>query len=149
MANERIEAAGLNLEERVIDIWRCATVVKGGKRFSFAVMSVIGNGAGILGVGYGKAREVPNAIEKSVKDAKKNLIRVSTFGKGTIPHEVPRQSVRRIDGDHDVEALLARASSPARRCGRCWNASGSTTCCPSRWADRTTRRIWSRRRSSA
>ena len=87
MANERIEAAGLNLEERVIDIWRCATVVKGGKRFSFAVMSVIGNGAGILGVGYGKAREVPNAIEKSVKDAKKNLIRVSTFG-STIPHEV-------------------------------------------------------------
>ena len=48
VANERIEAAGLNLEERVIDIWRCATVVKGGKRFSFAVMSVIGNGAGIL-----------------------------------------------------------------------------------------------------
>ena len=87
MANERIEAAGLNLEERVIDIWRCATVVKGGKRFSFAVMSVIGNGAGIVGVGYGKAREVPNAIEKSVKDAKKNLIRVSTFG-STIPHEV-------------------------------------------------------------
>ena len=87
MANERIEAAGLNLEERVIDIWRCATVVKGGKRFSFAVMSVIGNGAGIVGVGYGKAREVPNAIEKSVKDAKKNLIRVATFG-STIPHEV-------------------------------------------------------------
>jgi len=87
VANERIEAAGLNLEERVIDIWRCATVVKGGKRFSFAVMSVIGNGAGIVGVGYGKAREVPNAIEKSVKDAKKNLMRVSTFG-STIPHEV-------------------------------------------------------------
>jgi small subunit ribosomal protein S5 len=84
---ERIEAAGLNLEERVIDIWRCATVVKGGKRFSFAVMSVVGNGAGVMGVGYGKAREVPNAIEKSVKDAKKNLFRVSTYGT-TIPHEV-------------------------------------------------------------
>src|SRR5205814_5258995 len=80
VANERIEAAGLNLEERVIDIWRCATVVKGGKRFSFAVMSVVGNGAGVMGVGYGKAREVPNAIEKAVKDAKKNLIRVETFG---------------------------------------------------------------------
>ncbi|HLX60486.1 MAG TPA: 30S ribosomal protein S5 [Planctomycetota bacterium] len=87
MANERIDAAGLNLEERVIDIWRCATVVKGGKRFSFAVMSVVGNGAGVMGVGYGKAREVPNAIEKAVKDAKKNLIRVETFG-STIPHEV-------------------------------------------------------------
>ena len=84
---ERIEPAGLNLEERVIDIWRCATVVKGGKRFSFAVMSVVGNGAGIIGVGYGKAREVPNAIEKAVKDAKKHLMRVSTFG-STIPHEV-------------------------------------------------------------
>lgn len=84
---ERIDPAGLNLEERVIDIWRCATVVKGGKRFSFAVMSVVGNGAGILGVGYGKAREVPNAIEKAVKDAKKHLLRVTTFG-STIPHEV-------------------------------------------------------------
>ena len=84
---ERIEPAGLNLEERVIDIWRCETVVKGGKRFSFAVMSVVGNGAGIIGVGYGKAREVPNAIEKAVKDAKKHLIRISTFG-STIPHEV-------------------------------------------------------------
>ena len=87
VANERIEAAGLNLEERVIDIWRCATVVKGGKRFSFAVMSVVGNGAGVMGVGYGKAREVPNAIEKAVKDAKKHLIRIPTFG-STIPHEV-------------------------------------------------------------
>lgn len=87
MSQERIDAVGLNLEERVIDIWRCATVVKGGKRFSFAVMSVVGNGAGVMGVGYGKAREVPNAIEKSVKDAKKNLIRISTFG-STIPHEV-------------------------------------------------------------
>lgn len=87
MAKERIEPDGLNLEERVIDIWRCATVVKGGKRFSFAVMSVVGNGAGVMGIGYGKAREVPNAIEKAVKDAKKHLVRIPTFGT-TIPHEV-------------------------------------------------------------
>ncbi len=87
MATERIEPDGLNLEERVIDIWRCATVVKGGKRFSFAVMSVVGNGAGVMGIGYGKAREVPNAIEKAVKDAKKHLVRIPTFG-STIPHEV-------------------------------------------------------------
>jgi small subunit ribosomal protein S5 len=87
VATERIEPQGLNLEERVIDIWRCATVVKGGKRFSFAVMSVVGNGSGVMGVGYGKAREVPNAIEKSVKDAKKHLVRVPTFGT-TIPHDV-------------------------------------------------------------
>jgi len=84
---QRIDPVGLNLEERVIDIWRCATVVKGGKRFSFAVMSVVGNGSGVIGVGYGKAREVPNAIEKAVKDAKKHLIRIQTFG-STIPHEV-------------------------------------------------------------
>jgi small subunit ribosomal protein S5 len=84
---ERIDPAGLTLEERVIDIWRCATVVKGGKRFSFAVMAVVGNGAGVLGVGYGKAREVPNAIEKAAKDAKKHLVRVVTYG-STIPHEV-------------------------------------------------------------
>lgn len=84
---EKIDPAGLNLEERVIDIWRCATVVKGGKRFSFAVMSVVGNGAGVMGVGYGKAHEVPNAIEKGVKDAKKHLLRIPTFG-STIPHEV-------------------------------------------------------------
>jgi small subunit ribosomal protein S5 len=87
VAHERIEPTGLNLEERVIDIWRCATVVKGGKRFSFAVMSVVGNGSGVMGVGYGKAREVPNAIEKAVKDAKKHLIRVPTYG-STIPHDV-------------------------------------------------------------
>jgi small subunit ribosomal protein S5 len=87
VGTERIEPDGLNLEERVIDIWRCATVVKGGKRFSFAVMSVVGNGAGVMGIGYGKAREVPNAIEKAVKDAKKHLVRIPTFGT-TIPHEV-------------------------------------------------------------
>ena len=87
MAHERINPEGLNLEERVIDIWRCATVVKGGKRFSFAAMSVIGNGNGVMGIGYGKAREVPNAIEKAVKDAKKHLVRVPTFG-STIPHDV-------------------------------------------------------------
>ena len=87
MGQERIEPMGLNLEERVIAIERCATVVKGGKRFSFAALSVVGNGAGIMGIGYGKAREVPNAIEKAVKDAKKHLVRVSTFGT-TIPHEV-------------------------------------------------------------
>ncbi|MFH0937968.1 MAG: 30S ribosomal protein S5 [Planctomycetota bacterium] len=87
MGQEAISSTGLNLEERVIDIWRCATVVKGGKRFSFSAMSVVGNGAGIVGIGYGKAREVPNAIEKAVKDAKKHLVRVSTFGT-TIPHEV-------------------------------------------------------------
>jgi len=84
---ERIEPAGLNLEERIIDIRRCAVVVKGGRRFSFAAMVVVGNGAGIAGLGYGKAREVPTAIEKAVKDAKKNLVRIQVYGT-TVPHEV-------------------------------------------------------------
>lgn len=84
---ERVDPSGLNLAERIIDIWRCAAVVKGGRRFSFAAMVVVGNGDGVVGMGYGKAREVPNAIEKAVKDAKKNLVRVTRYG-STIPHEV-------------------------------------------------------------
>ena len=87
MVAERIEPAGLNLEERIVDIWRCAKVVKGGRRFSFSAMAVIGNGSGIAGMGYGKGREVPIAIEKAVKDAKKHLVRITTYGT-TIPHEV-------------------------------------------------------------
>ncbi|MCW8130028.1 MAG: 30S ribosomal protein S5 [Planctomycetota bacterium] len=87
MVAERIEASGLNLEERIVDIWRCAKVIKGGRRFTFAAMAVVGNGHGIAGMGYGKGREVPIAIEKAVKDAKKHLVRVPTYG-STIPHEV-------------------------------------------------------------
>ena len=88
--SDRVDPSGLNLAERIIDIWRCATVVKGGRRFSFAAMVVVGNGDGVVGMGYGKAREVPNAIEKAVKDAKKNLVRVTRYG-STIPHEVRGQ----------------------------------------------------------
>ncbi|MBI3829995.1 MAG: 30S ribosomal protein S5 [Planctomycetes bacterium] len=87
MVAERIESAGLNLEERIVDIWRCAKVVKGGRRFSFAAMAVVGNGHGVAGMGYGKGREVPIAIEKAVKDAKKHLVRIPTYG-STIGHEV-------------------------------------------------------------
>jgi small subunit ribosomal protein S5 len=87
LSGERIDPTGLNLEERIIDIWRCAAVVKGGRRFSFASMVVVGNGQGVVGLGYGKAREVPQAIEKAVKDARKNLVRVPVYGT-TIPHEV-------------------------------------------------------------
>lgn len=87
MVAQHIDPAGLNLEERVVQIWRCAVVVKGGRRFSFAAMVVVGNGDGVVGVGFGKAREVPTSIEKAVKDARKNLVRVSTYGT-TIPHEV-------------------------------------------------------------
>jgi small subunit ribosomal protein S5 len=74
-------------EDRVVKINRCAKVVKGGRRFSFSALVVVGNRKGKVGVGFGKANEVPSAVEKAVKDAKKNLTEVSLKGT-TIPHEV-------------------------------------------------------------
>ncbi len=74
-------------EQRVVDIWRCAKVVKGGRRFTFASMVVIGDSKGVVGWGYGKAREVPGAIDKATRTAQKMLIRVPLNG-GTIAHQV-------------------------------------------------------------
>ncbi len=73
--------------ENVVTIRRCAAVVKGGRRFSFNALVVIGNGRGEVGWGYGKANEVPPAVEKAVKDARKQLVRVP-LRNGTIPHQV-------------------------------------------------------------
>jgi len=74
-------------EDTVVKVFRCAKVVKGGRRFSFAALVVVGDRAGTVGMGYGKANEVPLAVEKGIKDAKKSLHKISLVER-TIPHQV-------------------------------------------------------------
>ncbi|MCE0486221.1 30S ribosomal protein S5 [Ornithinimicrobium sediminis] len=89
--------------ERVVTINRVAKVVKGGRRFSFTALVVVGDGDGTVGVGYGKAKEVPAAIAKGVEEAKKNFFRVPRIG-GTIPHPV--------QGEAAAGVVMLRPASP-------------------------------------
>jgi small subunit ribosomal protein S5 len=75
------------LEDTVVKIYRCAKVVKGGRRFSFGALVVVGDRAGTVGIGYAKANEVPVAVEKAIKEAKKDLRKVMLSGR-TLPHQV-------------------------------------------------------------
>jgi len=84
-------------EDQVVKIYRCSTVVKGGRRFSFAALVAVGNRSGQVGIGYGKANEVPPSVEKAIKDARKNIISVNLLGT-SIPHQV--------DGSYGASKVL-------------------------------------------
>jgi small subunit ribosomal protein S5 len=103
MAKKFIKAGELELREKLVHIGRVAKVVKGGRRFSFSAVSVVGDGKGHVGIGLGKANEVTDSIKKSVEDARKNLIEVPIY-KGTLPFA--------IIGKYGAAKVMLKPASP-------------------------------------
>ena len=128
-----INPANLTLRDEVIMLNRCAKVVKGGRRFSFSALVAVGDGEGHVGLGFGKANEVPEAIAKAVESGKKNLVQIPLIGR-TLPHQIIGQySTARV--------MLKPASTGPQRAGTSIRSTGglSGRTAARRWEKRPTR----------
>src|SRR5277367_2922665 len=129
MARTEKPMSGDDLLEKLVAVNRVAKVVKGGKQFGFTALTVVGDGAGRVGFGYGKAREVPVAISKAMMQARKSLVNVS------LKNDTLFYAVK---GKHGTTRVYMQ---PAAACARCSSAPVCATCWP-RATDRATRSTW-------